>query len=266
MGFVTIGAASHPGLKRKDNQDCYDYHLPNDDRIHTKGILMTVADGMGGHAAGAMASRLAVDILMNEYYNDEHHGITESLKNAFLKANQEVLAKSQDDGDMQGMGTTMTAVVIKEDKMYYAHVGDSRGYIISKNKISQFTRDHSYVESLIKAGAISEEEALTHPERNAITRAIGTRPELTVDVSRKYLKIKNGQYILLCSDGLYKVVSDKEMLSAVYEHQVPDIVCEKLIEKANEHGGPDNVTVIVAMIDMTDKKASLIHRAMNLIR
>lgn len=266
MEFVTIGAASHPGLKREDNQDSYGYYLPEDDSVHTKGILMTVADGMGGHAAGAMASRLAVDVLMTEYYNAEHHSISESLKNAFLKANQEVLAKSQDDGDMQGMGTTMTAVVLKENKMYFAHVGDSRGYIIFKNKMSQFTRDHSYVDSLVKAGAISEEEALTHPDRNAITRAIGIRSELIVDVSQKHLKVKNGQYVLLCSDGLYKVVSNEEILSAVYEYQAPNIICEKLIEKANENGGPDNITVILAMIDRTNKKASLIHRAMNLIR
>lgn len=266
MEFVTIGAASHPGLKREDNQDSYDYYLPEDDSVHTKGILMTVADGMGGHAAGAMASRLAVDVLMTEYYNAEHPSISESLKNAFLKANQEVLAKSQDDGDMQGMGTTMTAVVLKEAKMYFAHVGDSRGYIIFKNKMSQFTRDHSYVDSLVKAGAISEEEALTHPDRNAITRAIGIRSELIVDVSKKHLKVKNGQYVLLCSDGLYKVVSNEEILSAVYEYQAPNVICEKLIEKANENGGPDNVTVILAMIGRENKKESLIHRVMDLVR
>ena len=150
--------------------------------------------------------------------------------------------------------------------MYYAHVGDSRGYIIFKNKISQFTQDHSYVETLVKAGAISEEEALTHPERNAITRAIGTRPELVVDVSQRHLKIKKGQYILLCSDGLYKVVSNEEIVNTVYEYQAPNLICEKLVEKANEHGGPDNITVILARIDRTNRRTSLIHRVTDLLR
>jgi len=266
MEFVTIGAASHPGLKREDNQDCAYYHLPEDDSVHTKGILMSVADGMGGPRGGAVASRLAVNVLKTEYYKSTHKNIPESLKNAFLKANQEVLTKSQDNGDIQGMGTTLTAVVLKDTEMYYAHVGDSRGYIIFKNKISQFTEDHSYVEILLKAGAITEEEALTHPERNAITRAIGTNPELIVDVSERHLKIKKGQYILLCSDGLYKVVSDEEILNTIYEYQTPDVVCERLVEKANEHGGPDNITVLLARIDRTNRKPGLIRRVTNLVR
>jgi protein phosphatase len=128
MEFITIGAVSHPGLKRSDNQDHYAYYFPEEDIADTKGILMTVADGMGGHAAGAIASGLAVDVLMTEYYDAESStSITESLKNAFLKANQEVMARGQDDRKLQGMGTTMTAVVVVNNKMYYAHVGDSRG-------------------------------------------------------------------------------------------------------------------------------------------
>lgn len=267
MEFITIGVVSHPGLKRSDNQDHYAYYFPEEDIVDTKGILMTVADGMGGASGGAMASRLAVDVLMTEYYDAESStSITESLKNAFLKANQEVMAKGQDDRNLQGMGTTMTAVVVVDDKMYYAHVGDSRGYIISENKISQFTQDHSYVDNLVRAGIISEEEALTHPQRNVITRAIGISFDLDVDVSQRYKILKKGQYVLLCSDGLFKVVSDQEILNVVSTIQAPVESCNKLLEIANAHGGPDNITVLIAKINKTKRKSGLINKFVELVR
>lgn len=267
MEFITIGAASHPGLKRSDNQDHYAYYWPEEDIAKTKGILMTVADGMGGPTGGAIASSIAVNTLITEYYKTEFStSITESLKNAFLKANQKVMDRGQDDRNLQGMGTTMTAVVMVDNKMYYAHVGDSRGYIISENKISQFTQDHSYVDNLVRAGIISEKEALTHPKRNVITRAIGISSDLKVDVSQHYKILKKGQYVLLCSDGLFKVVSDQEMLNVVSTIQTPIESCNKLLEIANAHGGPDNITVLIAKINKTKEKSGLINKFMELVR
>ena len=160
------------------------------------------------------------------------------------------------------MASTLTAVVLKPDKMYYAHVGDSRGYSIYKNEITQFTEDHSYVADLIKAGQIEEKEAETHPERNIITRAIGLESKLRVDAPAEPQTIKKDQHILLCCDGLHGVVSNEEIMSAVYEYKEPDLICEKLVEKANELGGPDNITVMIARVD----RIGLISRIMNLVR
>jgi protein phosphatase len=164
------------------------------------------------------------------------------------------------------MGTTMTAVVVVNNKMYYAHVGDSRGYIISGNKISQFTQDHSYVDNLVRAGIISEEEALTHPKRNVITRAIGISSDLNVDVSQHYKILEKGQYVLLCSDGLFKIVSDQEILNVVSTIQTPVESCNKLLEIANARGGPDNITVLVAKMNKIKRKSGLINKLMKLVR
>lgn len=266
MALLTIGSASHKGLKKKENQDYHAYFPPEEGSVNRKGTLLAVADGMGGRAAGSLASRITVDILMEEYYKDMSENIPESLERAFLMANAEVLAKGQKDTESEGMASTLVTVVLKEDRMYYAHVGDSRGYLIDGNEISQFTEDHSFVASLIKAGAISEEEAQNHPEGHIITRAIGLKPDLVVDTSQTHIKIKKGQYILLCCDGLWGVVSNEEILNTVNALKEPDAVCSKLIEKALDGGGPDNITVIVARVDKTDLISSLLTKAMDLMR
>jgi serine/threonine protein phosphatase PrpC len=263
---VTIGSASHKGLKKKENQDYHAFFSPEDGRVNNKGILMAVADGMGGRMGGSTASRTTVDILMEEYYKDMSTDIPESLRRAILKANGAVIAKGKTEEELDGMASTLVAVVLKNDRMYFANVGDSRGYLIDENQISQFTEDHSFVASLIKAGAITEEEALHHPEGHIITRAIGLGPELQVDTSQTHTKVKKGQYILLCCDGLWGVVPNDEILNAVYKHRAPDVVCEKLVEKANKNGGPDNITVIVARIDKTDLVSSLVDKCINLVR
>ena len=160
------------------------------------------------------------------------------------------------------MGTTLTAVVLQDDKMYYAHVGDSRGYLIHKETITQFTEDHSLVASLVKAGHITKEQAAAHPDKNIITRAIGLESDVHVDVPRKHQTLKKDQYVLLCCDGLHGVVSDEAILSTVHEFQAPDIICSKLIELANKNGGPDNITVLIARVD----RISLKSRVMNFVR
>jgi len=266
MTFVTIGSATHVGMKRKENQDYHAYFPPEEGHLNKKGLLIALADGMGGHAGGATASRTAVEVLMQEYYGDISGDIPESLKNALLAANEKVLAKSQSDSDCKGMGSTLTAVVIKNSKMYYAHVGDSRGYIIENDRITQFTEDHSYVAGLIKAGVNTPEEAKTHPESNIITRAIGIKADLEVDVPRRHMTLKKGQYILLCCDGLWGLVHNDDILRAAQEHKEPDIICEKLVEKANQNGGHDNITVVVARVDKVDKISSLIEKCRDLVR
>ncbi len=249
MGPVTIAAETDPGRKRRENQDYCDYFSPENGPSQKNGLLLVVADGMGGHAGGSVASRLAVDVLLKDFYKIPSHDIPEALKGAFLQANKAVLEKGKSDGKLSGMGTTMTAVVLKNSRIYSAHVGDSRGYVISGKKITQFTEDHSYVAELVKAGVITEEEALTRPDQNIITRAIGVASDLTVDISQRLPKVKGRHYILLCSDGLYRVVSDREILDFVHRYETPAKACKMLVEEANARGGPDNITVLIARID-----------------
>nr|MBC8359949.1 Stp1/IreP family PP2C-type Ser/Thr phosphatase [Candidatus Desulfatibia profunda] len=266
MSFITIGSASHIGMQKTENQDYHAYYVPDNAKLKTKGILLALADGMGGMGGGSLASKTAVDTLMEAYYNDDTSGsVTESLTKAFLKANAEVIAKGTEHIETARMGATLVAVVIKKNNMYYAHVGDSRGYLIYGNDITQFTEDHSYVNSLVKAGVITAEQAQTHPERHVITRAIGLSSELTVDTSQIDQIIKKNQYILLCCDGLHGVVSDEVIVSIVNECREPDVICQKLVDKANENGGPDNITVLIARIDKLDLISSLTNRLKNLV-
>jgi PPM family protein phosphatase len=260
MEFVTIGSATHTGMKKEENQDYHAWHFPEDSS--KKGILLALADGMGGRFGGSTASKIAVDVLIETYYKDMSYNISQSLEKAFQKANEEVIARGRTDINLAGMASTLTAVVLKPDKMYHAHVGDSRGYIIYKEEIKQFTEDHSFVAELIKAGQITKEEAETHPERHMITRAIGLESELRVEAPAEPQTIKKDQYILLCCDGLHGVVSNEGIMSAVYEYKEPELICEKLVEKANEHGGPDNITAVIARVD----RIGLLSRIMNLVR
>jgi PPM family protein phosphatase len=260
MTVVTIATATDTGRRKKENEDFCAYYPPEEGSQHKKGILLALADGMGGRAGGATASKIAVDVLMQEYYRDFFGTIPESLAKAFQKANQAVIAKGMAARGLEGMATTLTAVVLKDDKMYHAHVGDSRAYVIYEDRITHFTEDHSYVASLVKAGAITEEEALTHPQANVITRAIGADEELKIDLCEKPRPLKNNEYILLCCDGLYKDVSDAEILGIVREHKEIEVACQKLVDKANEYGGTDNITVLIARIDRLNLASSILNR------
>ena len=266
MSMVTIGSASHRGMVKKENQDYHSWYIPKDYLLNKKGILLALADGMGGRTGGSTASKTAVNTLIKEYYKDNSSSIQKSLKNAFIKANKAVIEKGLENTETEGMGSTLVAVALKKDEIYYAHVGDSRGYIVFENEIFQFTEDHSFVASLVKAGAISKEEAENHPEKNIITRAIGLESDLKVDKGKVDHYLRKDQYIMLCCDGLHGVVSDQEILSTVNEFKEPDIICNKLVEKANQNGGPDNITVIIARIDKVNIFSSLTSRIKNLVR
>lgn len=249
MGFVTIGTASHVGLRKEENEDYVAYHAPEDGSVPKKGILLALADGMGGRRGGAIASRLAVDVITEAYYGDPSSDIPASLKNAMIEANRKVITRGEEDRNLQGMGTTLVAVVLKKDRMYCVHVGDSRGYRIYDNEISQFTEDDSIVAGLVKAGYISAEEAPSYPGSNIITKAIGIDPDLKVKDPQMDKKIRAGQYILLCCDGLYKDVPNEEILDTFRKLREPGEICNHLVKKALDKGGDDNITVLVARID-----------------
>jgi PPM family protein phosphatase len=265
MSAITIASATHIGRKSKENQDYHAVYPTGDGKEPGQGIMLVLADGMGGLNDGATASKLAVEILLKTYYESESAEIPAALENAALKANAAVIAESQKDPLGDRMGSTLTAVVIRKDRMYYVHVGDSRGYIIHDDQIRQFTEDHSFVASLVKAGVISEEDALDHPDANLVTRAIGIEDDLQVDVPREAICLQKGQYVLLCCDGLYKVVPENEMLQIVNEEKEPRAICKKLIDRANENGGPDNITVVLARIEKTGLFSRFMNRCTNLV-
>jgi len=260
MTQVTIGAATHTGTRKTENEDSYDVVRPQSGRQYPGGTLLILADGMGGHAGGAVASRTAVETVKEGYLTATTGDVLGALKDAFRKANDAVLEKSSKDRSLSGMATTLTAVVIKNDLLFHAHVGDSRAYMIEGSNMTAFTEDHSYVASLVAAGAITEEQAETHPQRNLVTRAVGALSDLAIDTGAGPEPLKKNQVIMLCCDGLFKMVPEKEILNIIESEKEPSRACEKLIERANDYGGPDNITVILARIDRVKRASGFIRR------
>lgn len=234
---------SDVGRLRPHNEDFVDCYVPTDpEQLERKGAIYLVADGMGGHQAGEVASQRAVATVIQQYYVDPDHDAATSLVRAFRQANQYIHEQAQANPDRAGMGTTLVAAVILGRKAYIANVGDSRAYLISKTDISQITEDHSWVEEQVRAGLLTPEQARRHPQRNLVTRALGSRPSVEVDLFEWQLGA--GDTLLLCSDGLTSHVEDLEIEAVVREHP-PEEAVRLLIAKANERGGSDNISVLV---------------------
>lgn len=242
---------SNIGLIRKVNEDAFYYQKQYS---YGKPYICIVADGMGGHNAGEVASRMAVTEIkefieksLNELEYTDLKDYETLIKRAFLHANKVVYEKSMDSTECIGMGTTLTAVLIIENSMIIGHVGDSRVYFIRNGIMERITSDHSYVAELIKNGTIKPEEASKHPQKNLITRAIGTGKKIDVDVN--VFDIKNGDYILMCTDGLSNMLDEDEILNVVISDKNLNEKCSDLIDLANNKGGYDNITVIVIEVD-----------------
>jgi serine/threonine protein phosphatase PrpC len=210
------------------------------------GVLFAVSDGMGGAAAGDVASALVVESLL---YNLEHRcegpDFIQSLKCAVDQANLQVWDAAQTHG-RAGMGATLVAVLIRQGTAYLASVGDSRIYLVRAGQIRQLTKDHSYVQMLVDAGVFSSEDAAASPYRNIILQAMGTKPEVVSGLSR--LELRRGDRFLLCSDGLTEKVTGRELLDIVENSPSSSAACSRLVTLANERGGEDNITVIVAEV------------------
>lgn len=249
MTIINVGLETHQGMQRKENQDYAAYRSLKDLFFIQNGILMVLADGMGGHAGGAVASKLAVGTLINEFSSKKHHDIDGDLERIFQKANDVILNHSRQNPHLKGMGTTLTAVVIQNDELFFAHVGDSRGYLVSDAGIHQLTEDHTYVADLLRQGLISPAEAENHPYDNIITRAIGVSANPRIDHAPISYKIKSKQSVVLCSDGLYKCVANNEIFDFIKRYPDPSEACGELITCANQRGGPDNITVMIAQLE-----------------
>jgi serine/threonine protein phosphatase PrpC len=209
-------------------------------------VLVAVSDGMGGAAAGEVASALVVESL-RDYLDDEcrEADILASIKCAVEEANKDVWQAASASG-RQGMGATLTAVVVHRALAHIAQVGDSRAYLLRGGRISRITKDQSYVEFLIDAGMITREEAEHSPYKHVILQAMGVRPEVQIGLGR--IPMRRGDVFLLCSDGLWEKVRDEEMLAIAGASGLAE-ACDPLIALAHERGGEDNITVVIAHVD-----------------
>jgi protein phosphatase len=207
--------------------------------------LLAVADGMGGYVAGEVASRMAVRAV--EATAKKLIGLLDFgrvLVACVNKINHEIYEMSSNSPEHRGMGTTLVAAILKDGKAIIANVGDSRAYLIREGEIRRITKDHSYVQAMIDAGAISEEEAFKHPMKNVITRAVGCKKDVEADLYE--VEIRKGDYLLLCSDGLTDLLSEEDIKETVLKSNNLEAACSMLVHKANEEGGEDNITVILA--------------------
>lgn len=217
----------------------------NEDNYAVESNLFVVADGMGGHAAGEIASEVAVSTITKHCLgnrSDIHP--CQLLEQAILEANRLIYTKAQAVAECAGMGTTVTAVILQDSHIYWGHVGDSRLYYFCDESLSQLTNDHSLVWELVKSGAITSEEAHNHPQRNMLTRAVGTSFTLRVETGSFQYAV--GSRILLCTDGLTSMIDDSELTAMVKNYSLyGQALVDALVSKANRAGGHDNITVIL---------------------
>lgn len=277
---LNYAALSDVGNVRNNNED---YLFAG--KINTDEYLFIVADGMGGHKAGEVASRKAVSVFVQQVEKGLSSNFPEDLKRIVLLVNETLLAEGRQFQEKSGMGTTLSVLYIKENTGYIAHVGDSRIYLLTlanqgslektqndevkntpENKensgsyrtlnhtFKQLTEDHSFVGKLLKDGYITEEEARNHPRRNVLFQSIGLKSDITVQLTEG-IPIEPGQRFLLCSDGLYGVVADSLLAEYLLSGR-PSAVCRSLIRKAKENGGPDNITAIIVSTDKPDDTES----------
>jgi serine/threonine protein phosphatase PrpC len=239
---------SHVGRQRQHNEDAY--------LVEANAKLFLVADGMGGHAAGEIASRIAVETISEfilhtvedegtwpHAYDEKFKRSTNRLMAALKLANTRVLEAMRKDSRLRGMGTTVVASLVEGDTVSVAHVGDSRAYLIRSAQLSRITNDHSWVFEQVQAGLLTEAEAERHPLRNVITRALGG--SLSVIPDAKEIESRPGDIYLLCSDGLTGMVPEEEILRLLTESEDLEAACNSLIDRANERGGYDNITAIL---------------------
>lgn len=228
-------AQSDIGRVRKTNEDSYVFSPPH---------LFVVADGMGGHVAGEIASSLGASTIQEHIQKIKQPSDWEQvLKEAIDLANCIVYQMSQAKSECQGMGTTVTAVYAEGTEIFWSHVGDSRLYLIRDNMLRQITSDHSLVWELVQSGSITSEEALVHPHRNVLTRAVGTSDNICID-SGKFVW-QPGDSLLLCTDGLTNMLNEEAILNICTLLDNPQTIVNTLVEQAKEAGGYDNITVIL---------------------
>lgn len=232
---MDYGFKSDVGKVRSINQDSL---LTQEGDI----LLMAVADGMGGHKAGEIASAMAIETLRD--YQGQKDDLRQMLNDLILQADQRIFAAQDADPNCQGMGTTLTIAVVKDNLLYTGHVGDSRAYLCRDNSLLQITTDHSLVNELLKQEQITQEEALNHPQKHLLLQALGSGNKLNVEIN--CFSLERSDIILLCTDGLNNMLSDEEIVQIITEEsKTLQEKADQLVLEANQKGGLDNITVIL---------------------
>lgn len=237
--MIKTVSATHIGLKRKLNQD---YVFTADREVGYLPNLYLVADGMGGHKAGDFASKYAVETIVEEISSKKEKDTFAALNQAIIEANSRIKKKAGEDDSMYGMGTTLVAAVIEGTALKVANVGDSRLYLINE-KIEQITIDHSYVEEMVRLGGLDREQARNHEKKNIITRAIGAESIIKADFFE--VELQKGDQILMCTDGVSNMLTDQEIFEIIKGEGSEEERVECLVKSANDHGGRDNMGIIL---------------------
>jgi serine/threonine protein phosphatase PrpC len=244
---IDASVQTDKGCVREINEDSGRLVRPADPALlATKGLLVVVADGMGGHSAGEVASQMAADIVSRLYYETRAEPGA-ALRHSVEEANRRIHEAAAEDEAKHGMGTTCTALALCGGRAYVAHVGDSRLYMQRDGQLFQLSEDHSAVNEMVKLGLITREQARTHEDKNVILRALGTSPEVEVSVLEPFA-VRAGDRYLLCSDGLHDLVLEDEIAKVLTESEDIHAAGERLIELAKERGGHDNITVGIIAI------------------
>jgi PPM family protein phosphatase len=245
---ISASVQTDTGCVREANEDSGRHVAPNDIQVRLqKGTLTIVADGMGGHASGEVASQMAVELISEFYYASEAGTASDALRNAVESANAAIFEASETDEKYFGMGTTLVALVLQENTAISAHVGDSRLYRFRNRRLEMMTTDHSQVMEMVRHGIISIEEAREHDDKNVILRAVGTQPQVEVEVSEPFA-VESGDTFLLCSDGLSDMIPDDEIQMILNSAADIHSAAEQLISAAKASGGHDNITVGVVRV------------------
>jgi protein phosphatase len=243
---LVVSAATDLGRRRTQNEDSHAVWVPEDPQARDRrGTLLVVADGMGGAQGGEVASRIAVETVVRSWCEAPDAEPLDALRRAIEEANDAIHRESRLRHDLRGMGTTCTAVVLRGRDVLLAHVGDSRAYLVRGGTIRTLTRDHSLIAQLVADGHLTPEEARTDPRRNVVTRSVGVGERVDVDAEALVGELSAGDTVVLATDGLHGIVADEE-IAALAATETPAEACRKLVELANQRGGPDNITVVVA--------------------
>jgi serine/threonine protein phosphatase PrpC len=245
---IEIASLTDVGLQRANNEDSYLYWEPvSDADFQRKGRLAVIADGMGGYEGGQEASRLAIETVRHVYDAGFSGDPQETLLQALTTAHETIQRYGEVHPQFQGMGTTCTALSIVANELFFAHVGDSRLYLVRDTSVSRLTRDHSYVGRLVESGIVRSEDAETHPQRHILTAALGSGREVLPDIPPLPVALQEGDTLILCTDGLWSLVPESE-LGRIAQSNPPQQACNELVNLALERGGPDNITVLVLRI------------------
>lgn len=244
---IELANLTDVGCQRADNEDYYCYVEPDDDAdFLRKGRLAVIADGMGGHQGGEVASTLAVETVRDAYLSHPSDDPREALRAAFQQAHAAIRDLAMRNPELQGMGTTCTAASLLDSQLWYGHIGDSRLYLVRGYRISQLTQDHSQVARMVRDGLITPEEASIHPQRNVLISAMGAESAAS-DFSDTPLPLEPDDILLICTDGLHGLVNDQELL-AVAATRRPEEACKELVNMAKARGGFDNITLQILKI------------------